>query len=298
VVLAALLTPGCAAAAGDGAMRRVAAVGPRSGVDGAEPASAVGGPDGAGPPGAVELAPPRPAVKVVAPPTTVAPAPPTVPPPPTLASSPVTRAVPVTTAVPATTAAPVSVPAPPPSRSVTEQPWTPFAAVGGVTLVHPADRVERVGFHQSNHDGARQLDVLATAVSPVTLESRSRATEGRTAADVVVDPSAEIRSPVSGRVLRAGTYVLYCEYSDDYAVVEPDQHPGWEVKLLHIDGVRVRPGDRVVAGETVVAGRATQLPFESQVDKVGAVEPVWPHVHIEVVDPSIPDRPSPGGGCD
>ncbi|MDP9019506.1 MAG: M23 family metallopeptidase, partial [Actinomycetota bacterium] len=120
-------------------------------------------------------------------------------------------------------------------------------------------------------------------------------TGGRTAADVVVDPAAEIRSPVTGRVLRAGTYVLYCDYSDDYAVIEPDGRPGWEVKLLHIDGVLVGPGERVRAGETVLARRPTQLPFESQVDEV-TVPPAWPHVHIEVVDPSIPDRPS-GGRC-
>jgi hypothetical protein len=66
--------------------------------------------------------------------------------------------------------------------------------------------------------------------------------------------------------------------------------------VLHMTGLRVRPGDRVVAGETVLADRAHKLPFESQVDEITA-EPAWPHVHVEVVDPSIPDRPSPGGGC-
>ena len=106
----------------------------------------------------------------------------------------------------------------------------------------------------------------------------------------------EIRSPVTGRVKRAGRYVLYCKHSDDYVVIEPDDRPGWEVKVLHIDGVRVRAGNRVVAGQTVLAPRATQLPFESQVDKVRTADPAWPHVHIEVVDPTIPDRPT-GPGC-
>ena len=164
-----------------------------------------------------------------------------------------------------------------------------------MVLRHPSSRVERVAFHESNHDGARPLEPLPTAVDPITLESRERGTGGRTAADVVVDPAVEIRAPVTGRVLRAGTYVLYCDHSDDYAVIEPDDHPGWEVKLLHIDGVRVRAGHRVEAGVTVIAPRPTQLPFESQVDETTA-PPAWPHVHIEVVDPSIPDRPS-GGGC-
>lgn len=189
---------------------------------------------------------------------------------------------PSTTLAPTTTA---------PSRSVGEQAHTPFASVGDITLHHPAARVERVGFHQSNHEGAQELEPRSTAVTPTVLESRDRLTGMRSAADIVVDPEAEIRSPVDGVVKRAGTYVLYCEYSDDYAVIAPDGNPAWEVKLLHIDGVQVRAGDRVTAGETVLAPRTTQLPFESQVDEVTA-RPAWPHVHIEVVDPSIPDRPS------
>jgi hypothetical protein len=197
------------------------------------------------------------------------------------------------TTVPPTTTTTVP---PPPVRSVTEQAWTPFATVGGVTLHHPSRRVERVGFHQSNHEGARQLSILPTAVAPETLETRERLTSARTAADVVSDPNVEIRAPVTGRVKRAGTYVLYCKHSDDYLVIEPDDHPGWEVKLLHIDGVRVRAGDRVTARQTVVAPRPTKLPFESQVDELSDGKP-WPHVHIEVVDPSIPNKPSPGSGC-
>lgn len=184
-----------------------------------------------------------------------------------------------------------------PTRIVGEQAWTPFATVGGITLRHPSARVERVGFHQSNHEGARDLEPLPTAVEPVVLEDRERLTGPRSAADIVVDPDVELRSPVTGTVKRAGTYVLYCEHSDDYAVIAPDANPAWEVKLLHIDGVSVRGGERVIAGETVIAGGPTQLPFESQVDELAPVPPAWPHVHLEVVDPSIPNIPSPGGGC-
>jgi biotin carboxyl carrier protein len=182
-----------------------------------------------------------------------------------------------------------------PAREVADNAWTPFAAVEGVTLHHPSSRVERVGFHQANHDGARQLEVLDDAISPMTLESRERATGSRSAADVVVDPEVEIRAPVTGTVVRAGTYVLYCDHSDDFVVIEPDARPDWEVKLLHIDGVQVGEGQHVRAGGTVLAPRPTPLPFESQVDEHTA-EPSWPHVHIEVVDPSIPNESS-GGGC-
>ncbi|HEX6596738.1 MAG TPA: hypothetical protein VF045_07375 [Acidimicrobiales bacterium] len=181
-------------------------------------------------------------------------------------------------------------------RRVYQQNYTPFASVGGVTLLHPASRVERIGYHESNLDGARVLEPLPTSAAWFVMEGRSRDTNSMGAADVQVDPDAEIRSPVTGTVLYSGTYVLYCKHSDDFLIIEPDGHPGWEVKLLHIDGVRQRPGMRVEAGVTVVASRATRLPFASQVEE-GAAVPPWPHVHIEVDDPTIPDRPTPGGGC-
>ena len=204
-----------------------------------------------------------------------------------------TPVAPAEEATPTTEAPP---PPPPSARSVTEQAWVPMAVVGDVTLVHPSDRVERVAFHQSNHEGARELTALPTTVMSTVLESRERLSAGQSAADVVVDPESAIRAPVSGRVLRAGSYVLYCKYRDDFVVIEPDGRPGWEVKILHIDGEQVDVGQRVEAGVTQLARRATQLPFESQVDKLRTADPAWPHVHIEVVDPSIPNIPSPGGG--
>jgi hypothetical protein len=207
-----------------------------------------------------------------------------------------TEPTPTTTA--STTApAPTTTTTAAPVRSVTDQAWAPLATTAGITLNHPAARVERVGFHQSNHEGAQPLTALPTAAAPFTLEARERLTNGQTAADVVIDPTVEVRAPVTGRVKRAGTYTLYCRHSDDYVVIAPDAKPAWEVKMLHIDGVRVRSGDRVEAGVTVIAPRATQLPFESQVDELRTVDPAWPHVHIEVVDPSIRNIPSPGGGC-
>lgn len=183
----------------------------------------------------------------------------------------------------------------PVARPVHQQGWSPFATAGGVVLRHPSNRVELIGFHQSTLDGAQQLETLPTSAPAVVLDDRGRDTGARTAADIVVDPEVEIRAPVSGTVRYAGTYVLYCEYSDDFLVIEPDEHPGWEVKMLHIDGVRVRPGMRVEAAQTVVAPRATRLPFDSDVDGLSTA-PAWPHVHVEIDDPSVPDRPT-GPGC-
>jgi hypothetical protein len=78
--------------------------------------------------------------------------------------------------------------------------------------------------------------------------------------------------------------------------IAPDERPGWIVKVLHVRGVRVEVGDRVEAGVTPIARRARLLPFESQVDAV-TQSPAWPHVHVEMIDPSVPDRPTPGPGC-
>jgi biotin carboxyl carrier protein len=204
---------------------------------------------------------------------------------------------PVATTTTSTTTTSEPPPPPPPVRDVHAPAGAAFATIEGVTLVHPADHVERVAFHQSNHDGARELEPTADAAAPVVLESRERDTPARTAADVVVEPGGAIRAPVTGVVKRSGGYTLYCKYHDDYAVIAPDAAPHLEVKILHIAGVQVRRGQRVVAGETVLAPGPTQLPFESQVDGLATAPPAWPHVHIEVVDPSIRDRPTPGGGC-
>ena len=166
----------------------------------------------------------------------------------------------------------------------------------GLDLRALSSGIEMIGLHQSNHEGARDLSPTG-ATDWLVMESRGRSAGLRTAADVVVHPEVEIRAPVTGTVERSGTYVLYCRYSDDYLVIEPDGMPGIEVKLLHIDGVRQQPGDRVEAGVTVVAQRATVLPFESQIDDHSAPRD-WPHVHLEVVDTSIPNEPNPGsGGC-
>lgn len=272
---------------------------------------------GCGTPVADDAAPVREATNEVAPtPVVLTPAPaataapPVAPPATIVAAPPAPLSLPPPVPDPVVVTSPAASPSPPPPppvappaparprvRSVVEQPWTPFATVLGLTLHHPSRRMERIGFHQSSHDGARMLDPLPTAADPVTLTTRNRGTGARTSADMVMDPQVEVRAPVDGTVIRSGTYVLYCKYSDDFVVIEPVDRPGVEVKMIHIDGVRVKAGDRVVAGKTVLAPRPTQLPFESQVDRLRSADPAWPHVHLEVVDTAIPDRPSPGGGC-
>lgn len=195
-------------------------------------------------------------------------------------------------------------PSPSPSPSPTENARAASAgrypvalAWDGIEIRLPSAHTELIGLHQSNHDGARDVEVVGETVPVIVMESRERETGLRSASDIVVDPTTELRAPVTGTVKRAGTYTLYCDNTDDFLVIEPDGRPGIEVKLLHVDGVQVGAGDRVEAGVTVVAPRPTQLPFESQVDEISGPEN-WPHVHMEVVDTSIPDQPNENSGSD
>jgi len=187
-------------------------------------------------------------------------------------------------------------PAPDPSPAVSAFPVA--LTWDGIEILLPSTRTEMIGLHQSNHDGARNLDAVdASGIPVIVMDSRERDTGLRSAADIVVPPGTELRAPVTGTVKRAGTYTLYCDNLDDFLVIEPDGRPGIEVKLLHIDGVQVSAGDRVEAGVTIVAPAPTPLPFESQVDEYSGPDD-WPHVHLEVVDTSIPDRPNPNSGSD
>lgn len=171
-----------------------------------------------------------------------------------------------------------------------------FGTVGGVTLHLPAAGPAIVAYHQANHDGAQGIAPTASPVRTITLPSRARPTHRRSAADIPAPRGTPVLAPVTGRVKRAGSYVLYCRYRDDYAVIEPDGRPGWELKVLHVEGLAVRRGERVVAGETLLAAGPRAFPFRSQVDDYTPGGP-QPHVHLEMVDTSIPDIPSPGGSC-
>jgi hypothetical protein len=212
--------------------------------------------------------------------------------PPTTAATAATAAAPATTRPAPTPAAPAttSTTRPHPARRVTEQAWAPYATAGPLTLHLPGDHVEAIGFHQSGHDGAVEQTALPGAPRWFTMGDRDRDTIARGAADIVVEPGREVRAPISGTVKRGGRYTLYCKYTDEYVVIDPDDRPGWEVKVLHVQGMGLVKGQHVEAGVTHLADRAHVLPFASQVEEDTGLPP-WPHVHVEVVDPSVPDRP-------
>ena len=196
---------------------------------------------------------------------------------------------PVTQTAPATTAAP-TIP-----LEYHDTGYAVFALAGDLEVRMPVSRYETVGFHESGHDGAFQLEVVDLD-DWTTLASRGRGTGSRTAADIVTRVDEPVMAPIDGTVIRAGSYTLYCDHTDNFVVIEPSGRPGWELKIFHFSGLQVGVGDEVIASDTMIATGGRILPFVSQVDEFTA-EPSNPHVHIEVIDTSIPDRPSSGGGC-
>ena len=205
-------------------------------------------------------------------------------------------------ATPTATATPVRVkvavtPAPRPaaSKAPVDLRTKTFATVGGISLDHPSPLVERIGFHQASDVHDVVMSIAPTATRPVVMGSRGRGTASRTAADAIVPPTATIYAPVTGIVRRAKGYHLYCKYADSFLTISPVGHPELEVKMLHISGLLVRPGDHVVAGKTAVAAHATKFPFVSEVDVYSAHS--WPHVHMEVTRLAVPSaKPEPGVG--
>lgn len=175
--------------------------------------------------------------------------------------------------------------------------YVTLGVAGSTTLRIPAALVELIGFHEASHPGSQAINAAGTGLDMIVLESRGRGTPARSAADIVVPPGEPLRAPVTGTVVASTTYVLYCEHEDKLVYIEPDGLPGWQVRLFHVRGDTPAVGTRVISGETIVAsGGANPLPFESQIDEFTA-EPSWPHVHLEIVDTSVPDDRPPGGGC-
>ncbi|MDB4103122.1 M23 family metallopeptidase [Acidimicrobiales bacterium] len=235
---------------------------------------------------------------------------------PTVTPEPTATAEPTATTVPTVTPEPTVIPAateptatsepvpaaggetgPPVSHVVANMGFVTLGQAGSTTIRIPAGLVELIGFHEASHPGSKAINAAASGLPAMVLSSRGRGTPAQSAVDIVVPPGEPLRAPVTGTVVAARQYVLYCKHQDSLVYIEPDGLPGWQVRLFHVQGDLPAVGSRVIAGETVVAsGGANPLPFESQIDEFTA-EPSWPHTHLEVVDTSVPDDRPPGGGC-
>ena len=183
------------------------------------------------------------------------------------------------------------------------QPATPrLASVGGLTLSPPSPDVLLVGYHEASKAGALALHPVGRGLSNenttrITLppdaddgsdyhvmSSRGRVLPPTSAVDIVMRDGDAVRSPVDGVVIEVRPYALYGKHPDTRIEIRPDDAPDLRVVLIHVDGVRVTAGQRLAAGKTVLADTANRFPFASHVDRY--LDERWPHVHLEVVDPS------------
>ena len=121
------------------------------------------------------------------------------------------------------------------------------------------------------------------------MPTRHRAAGPTTAADVAIAADGVVRAPVTGTVTGVRRYWLYEISRDLRVVIRPDDAPDLLVVMIHVTDVRVRRGDRVVAGVTPLATPRV-IPFKSDInDYVG---PGIPHVHIEVKHRGAPGHPA------
>jgi murein DD-endopeptidase MepM/ murein hydrolase activator NlpD len=164
------------------------------------------------------------------------------------------------------------------SASSTNTRTAVFATAQGVRIHVPSRNVKLVGFHQAAYGVARQMSPRSS-VRMITLPSRGRATGSRSAADVSVSAGTPVLAPVTGRVVQVQHYALYGRYRDVRIRIVPSDNTSTLVTVLHVTGPRVRVGDWVQGGQTVIAGRSTKFPFTSQIDRFAGS---YPHVHIEL----------------
>lgn len=181
-----------------------------------------------------------------------------------------------------------------------------FAGVQQVQLSLPAPEVVRIGYHEASFPNALELTPLGVNVDNqnttkfaagepsdgpeyLVLSSRGRSSPATSAVDVVMPEGTPVASVVSGEVSEVEPYLLYGRHEDTKIEIVPDDRPDLRVVMIHIDGVRVRPGDRVEAGRTILAASANRFPFSSHIDRYAEGTPD-PHVHIEV---KVPDPAAP-----
>lgn len=170
----------------------------------------------------------------------------------------------------------------------------PFASVDGIELVLTSPAAKIVGFHQASYPDALTMVPMGRALALdngsvgyvgaegpnfVVMSSRGRPTSATSAVDIAQEAGSVVVSPVSGTVAAVSNYALYGRYPDARIELIPEGRPDLRIVVLHVTGPRVGPGQRVEAGQTVVASTATSFPFTSHVDRYAGGRP--PHVHVE-----------------
>jgi Peptidase family M23 len=207
--------------------------------------------------------------------------------------------------VPSTLAARPPVRHPPSVAPASRRPdprLVPFVRFHDIRLFLPAVHVVCVCYHEASYEHAMGLQPLGrlerdynrtkfprdtpntAGPSYMIMSSRGRSTPATSAVDLVLRDGTQILAPVDGVVIKARAYRLYGQYSDVELWIRPEDDPAFRVVMIHLHGVRVRPGDSVVQGVTPL-GEPRVFPFSSQ--SAYYVGGHHPHVHLEIVDPRM-----------
>ena len=177
-----------------------------------------------------------------------------------------------------------------------------FARFHDIRLFLPAVHVVCVCYHEASYDHAMTLQPLGrlkgdhnrtkfprdtphtAGPSYVIMSSRGRSTPATSAVDVVLAAATPFLAPVDGVVTKVRAYRLYGHYKDVELSIRPENDPAFRVVMIHLQRVRVEPGDSAIQGVTPL-GEPRVFPFSSQ--SAYYVGGRHPHVHLEIVDPRL-----------
>lgn len=167
----------------------------------------------------------------------------------------------------------------------------------GLEILTPSAAPLLVGFHEASTPHAIELEPAGRLLvdrnprarrppdepgGPVyaVLPSRGRGFPSTSSIDVAVPDGEPVLAPVSGTVVWIEPYRLYGRHDDVRIEIVADAAPELRIVLIHLEDVRVAVGDRVLAGQSVLAGSGRRFPFRSQIDE--EVRRAVAHVHLEV----------------
>lgn len=183
-----------------------------------------------------------------------------------------------------------------------------------IYLPFPAEELTLVAFHQAMKDDVKELSPMGRERKKV-LPSRAynevrshfstsdpmvyikllrpgRPGNSNRAIDIGASAGTKVYAPVSGKVIKAEDYSLYGKYKDSMLTICPDAWPEVEVTIYHLQGVVVKPGQRLIEGQNEIGKiRDVSVYFKSQLSDY--TNDAGNHVHIQVNEPR-PDEPETG----
>lgn len=167
-------------------------------------------------------------------------------------------------------------------RTDCERAWVPvlFARAAGLSLFVPAQRPLLIAYHESLFRSAAAMKPVGDRKTWMIQPSRGRNSPATSAVDIPLDAKTDVVAPVDGKVIGVVEYRLYCEATDTLVAIRPSKDRSVTVEVLHLVDVKVRKGDEVFAGGTIL-GKPHLFPGgRNQVDAYVPGSP--PHVHVEV----------------